>query len=95
MDELNDEQTERDERKWVEGEQAAYRSMLSHCLQGLTTYDQNATPEVRATRLELLHSETIAALRAVCDEFGDNEWYDNLHPRDIIEKHLRRHLRAS
>ena len=36
--------------------------------------------------------ETIAMLRQVCEEFGDNEWPDNLHLADIIEKHLWRHL---
>lgn len=33
-------------------------------------------------------------LRQVCDEFGDNDWPDNLHLADVIEKHLWDELRA-
>lgn len=35
---------------------------------------------------------TVAQLRQVCDDFGDNEWPDGLHLADVIEKHLARHL---
>ena len=34
----------------------------------------------------------VAALRRVCEEHGDNDWPDNLHLADVIEKHLARHL---
>ena len=34
----------------------------------------------------------VTALRRVCEEHGDNEWPDNLHLADVIEKHLARHL---
>lgn len=33
-------------------------------------------------------SQTIAALRRLCDEFGDNEWPDTLHPADVLKNHL-------
>ena len=36
----------------------------------------------------------VAALRELCGEYGDNDWADDLHLADVIEKHLRRHLDA-
>ena len=41
------------------------------------------------------HSErasVIALLRRVCEVHGDNDWPDDLHLGDVIEKHLARHL---
>lgn len=32
--------------------------------------------------------EMIKTLRELCEEYGDNDWPDNLHLSDIIEKHL-------
>ena len=43
--------------------------------------------EVRGER-----REAIMMLRQVCKYFGDNEWSDELHMADIIEKHLWNHL---
>lgn len=39
-------------------------------------------------------AEAIATLRAVCERVGDDEWPDNLHLSDIIEKHLVRHMES-
>jgi hypothetical protein len=33
-------------------------------------------------------AEVITKLRDLCEEHGDNDWPDNLHLSDIIEKHL-------
>lgn len=35
---------------------------------------------------------TIAALRILCGDFGDNDWLDDLHLADVVEKHLSKHL---
>jgi hypothetical protein len=37
-------------------------------------------------------SDVIKTLRSVCKSFGDNDWLDDLHLADVIEKHLARHL---
>jgi len=37
-------------------------------------------------------AETILFLRELCEEFGDNEWKDDLHLKDILEKHLAKRL---
>lgn len=51
--------------------------------------DERQLEELKAER-----AETVAALRRVCDEFGDNDWPDELHLGDVVEKHLRRHLHS-
>jgi hypothetical protein len=40
-------------------------------------------------------AEVVAALRSFCDEWGDNDWPDNLHLSDVIEKHLMRHIESN
>lgn len=48
--------------------------------------------DVRAMR-DRLWAERVAAiatLRIECAEYDDNDWPDNLHLADIIEKHLAR-----
>ena len=49
---------------------------------------EGVAPDVCALRSERL--ATINALRSLCEEFGDNDWPDNLHLADVIEKHLGR-----
>lgn len=34
----------------------------------------------------------IAMLRTICETWGDNDWPDDLHISDIIEKHLLRYI---
>lgn len=36
--------------------------------------------------------DVVRLLREICAEYGDNDWPDNLHLYDVIEKHLWRHL---
>lgn len=44
-------------------------------------------------RLLLERAEAVAMLRSICTEHGDNDWPDELHLADVIDKHLARHLR--
>lgn len=46
-----------------------------------------AAPMVASER-----SAAVAMLRQVCAAHGDNDWSDNLHLADVLEKHLWRHL---
>ncbi len=83
-------------RLQARGEQSAWRAILRLTLGELRCTNmilETDDPYERIARLEHLHAETIAALRAACEEFGDNEWEDDLHPADIIEKHLMRDVR--
>lgn len=37
-------------------------------------------------------AQVVVLLRELCADFGDNDWPDNLHLYDVIEKHLARRL---
>ena len=52
-------------------------------------YDDPAAEHVKWIRER---EEAVSLLREFCEEFGDNDWPDKLHLRDVIEKHLWRHL---
>lgn len=40
----------------------------------------------------LEREQAIAMLRTLCAEHGDNDWPDDLHLADVIDKHLGRYL---
>lgn len=75
------------EPSYTEGQRAALRSMLSDILHRLG-YDES----LKAAHMVSEREAAIATLRTLCREHGDNDWPDNLHLSDIIEKHLGRHL---
>ena len=78
----------KEEQAWLTGNRAAWRGLLGECLQHLG-YD---TPEAKQTAWIAEREDIIAMLRQVCEEHGDNNWPDDLHLGDVIEKHLWRHL---
>lgn len=74
------------------------RAYLDAWTQILSTARQNVANSMLVVPLDrdallISRAQTVAALRAICEEFGDNDWSDDLHPADVIEKHLARHLR--
>ena len=82
-----------DEYSYAEGSQRAWIFMLQICLKHIDTTDQTKThPLFEKSRLILERAEAIQQLRSLCADFGDNDWDDNLHLADIIEKHLGKHL---
>jgi len=74
----------------------------------MSSYDQGYRDGKRAVAIELLRAiitdlgddplakveamEAVASLRIICGFHGDNDWPDNLHLSDIIDKHLGDHL---
>lgn len=80
-----------DEKQYMQGHQAAVRSMLLKCLKDLNEDPLNQLTE-RLAQLASERSMAISMLRCYCERYGDNDWEDNLHLSDIIEKHLGRHL---
>lgn len=76
------------ERSYDRGSRAAWRSMLGECLRHLGVEDSEAGKFLWVGERE----DAIAALRQICDAHGDNDWPENLHLADIIEKHLGDHL---
>lgn len=78
--------TDSEELAYIAGHKMAYREMLGRCLRELDAADRDAN----AWAAE--RADVVAALRAVCDEHGDNDWDDDLHLGDVINKHLAPYL---
>lgn len=76
--------TDNEEKLYVDGYRVAWLSMLQICLRKLGIDDDEAGNARWVSERE----ETIAMLRAICADYGDNDWDDDLHLADIIEKHL-------
>ena len=83
-------QQEFDETSYTQGSQRAWLIMLGECLRNLGY----GSPEHNAHRWILERADVVLKLREICREHGDNEWPDNLHLTDVLEKHLYRHLKA-
>ena len=81
--------SERQDNIRIQGEIYAYQNIIRKCqseLRGcgaeMRTKDEFAEERIEVTQV----------LRRLCDEFGDNDWDDNLHLADVIDKHLGRYL---
>ncbi len=68
------------EAMYLLGQQSVWCEILRMTIKNLPEADQEKF------RLERL--ETIAWLRIYCEDYGDNDWPDELHLTDIINKHL-------
>ncbi len=87
--------TEAEESVYMRGERAVYRQLLGVALRGLSVDDAPddlAAAHLRIARLEAHLADARAGLRSLCDDFGDNDWGDDLYLADAIDKHLGRHL---
>jgi predicted secreted protein len=85
---MSDNDAEAREAGYVEGKRRAYIDLMHLAAKGLG-YDY---PLAEAASIITEREEAIAKLRDVCGEHGDNDWSEDLHLADIIEKHLARHL---
>ncbi|KKM67974.1 hypothetical protein LCGC14_1465690 [marine sediment metagenome] len=74
--------------RYEEGRRMGLLHVLGAVLRELGYDDPSAGQAVWILQREA----TVAALRQVCEDHGDNDWPDNLHLADVIEKHLHRHL---
>lgn len=80
--------TESEEQAYLQGGRYARVMMLNRLLVELG-YDD---PEVKKAGWITEREDAIHSLRSLCAKFGDNNWPENLHLADIIEKHLVDHL---
>lgn len=76
------------EQGYVDGQRRVWLGLLQEALRNLGIED----PEVSKARWASERVEAICRLRALCAECGDNDWPDDLHLADIIDKHLGDHL---
>jgi hypothetical protein len=82
--------TQSEETAYTEGSRMVWLQMLRRCLKELGYED----PEAKASLFAVEREETLQQLRTICRDFGDNDWPENLHLGDVIDKHLSRHLHA-
>ena len=84
-----------DEVSYIQGSRVAWSRMLGVCMGELGYKIEEDDPEVsKKVRWAMEREAAIAELRDVCGDYGDNDWDEELHLADIIEKHLGRHLRG-
>ena len=76
------------DRHFVAGMRSVLVNMLANVPSELGYSDTEAT---RAKWI-IEREETVAMLRRICGEHGDNDWTDDLHLADVIEKHLARYI---
>lgn len=77
-----------DEVSYEAGQRSAATRLLSLALRELG-YEGTEAEQAKWFKER---EETVAALRSICEEYGDNDWDVHLCLSDVIEKHLHRHL---
>ena len=80
--------TPAEEKAFILGNRAAYQSVLAQCAREL-----HGSEEGDLARALVQLEDVRRSLRRLCAEFGDNDWPDDLHLGDVLEKHLAPHLR--
>lgn len=78
-----------EEQSYEAGRRQALLLLLTFCMKQLGYEDLDTKRQAALVRERV---EAIITLRSLCDEFGDNDWEDDLYLADIIEKHLGKHL---
>lgn len=81
------------ERGYEDGPRTANLIALRTLLRAIG-HDANEPDGVKLARLVVVYEETRLKLRDVCAVFGDNDWPDDLHLGDVVDKHLANHLHA-
>lgn len=76
------------ERGYIEGRQFSDLSRLREVLRSILGMGADDDPVVKLSQLATQRLEAVARLREACRRYGDNDWPDNLHLADVIEKHL-------
>ena len=84
-DRMGNKRSDAMEKSFERGMECAWLLMLHTCLEKLGYH--NAVAKHTAWVVE--REEAIAKLRELCEEHGDNDWENDLHLADIIEKHIR------
>lgn len=83
-----------DEQSYERGRKSAHIGTMQNSLRALGFDSAKAAELARVGWIEERQA-AVNALRDLCETFGDNDWPDNLHLGDVIEKHLARHLHRS
>lgn len=76
-----------DEKSYIQGQRSVYTTLLVIAKENLGYSTEKSIEYYIAER-----EDTMRVLRALCEEFGDNDWEYDLYLPDIIEKHLENYL---
>ncbi len=76
-----------EERAYESGGRMAWTQMLQLCIKNLGYEARDRAGWISE------REQAVTQLRILCEEFGDNDWPDDLHLADVIEKYLGRHLK--
>lgn len=79
--------TKEEEKAYMAGGEYAWTRMMMMCLRHLGAHGERTRESLLAELIEARRQ-----LRQLCEDFGDNNFDDELHLGDAIEKHLGRHL---
>lgn len=76
---------EQQERLYIQGEAQALKQMIIQCQAKLAGLGVELKTDESFSQERV---ETVAVLRSLCDDYGDNNWTEDLHIADIVRKHL-------
>jgi hypothetical protein len=78
------------EQGYIEGRRRTALNLLSHAIRELTGLEKpEDKPLLELARAISQREETVAALRTLCKDFGfPNDWPDQLHLADVVNKCL-------
>lgn len=84
------------ESHYLRGQRSALVHQLHNILRELsipyTSIDEAPENLMTIARLTMEREDTIAALRSLCEDHGDNDWDNDLHLADVVNKHLGNYL---
>jgi protein-disulfide isomerase-like protein with CxxC motif len=83
--------TEQEEKAYIEGRNAARRSMMLECARDLGVF-AGKDPLIKLAHLVDEQARVKYQLRQLCERLGCNDWPDDLDLADVVEKYLARHL---
>lgn len=78
--------TPEEETAYVQGQRSIWTRLYADCLRHLGYTAPSSESWIHE------REETIAVLRSLCRDHGDNDWDESLYLADIVEKHLGDHL---
>ena len=77
-----------DEQSYKRGQREAHIRIMQECVCVLGVTD----PATEHISWIAERQAVVSALRDLCEDFGDNDWPDESHLGDVIEKHLAPHI---
>lgn len=86
--------TASEQRAYERGYADGRRRSLINATQEAAKLLEAGIPQAVIAELQTERLEAVAILRDACERYGDNDWEDDLHLTDILDKHLMPHLKS-